>query len=100
MYGRPYGKKLLALPYYLQQTGRKTIMWDVEPESYAEIAGDSAKITEHVLANTKPGSIILLHIMYEGKESIKAIPAIVSSLKQQGYSFKTVKKLLQYRSES
>lgn len=29
----PYGKKLLELPYYLDQHDRKTIMWDVEPDS-------------------------------------------------------------------
>ncbi|MBD2699590.1 polysaccharide deacetylase family protein [Spirosoma sp. BT702] len=93
----PYGKRLFALPYYLKQTGRKTIMWDVEPESFSEIATDSAKITKHVLANTKPGSIILLHIMYDGKESIKAIPPIVRELKSRGFTFKTVTELLRYQ---
>jgi hypothetical protein len=29
----PYCKKLFALPWYLSQTGRKTIIWDVEPDS-------------------------------------------------------------------
>ncbi|GAB3707868.1 polysaccharide deacetylase family protein [Spirosoma flavus] len=94
----PYGKRLFALPYYLEKTGRKTIMWDVEPESFSEIATDSATITEHVLANTKPGSIILLHIMYDGKESIKAIPAIVKELKNRGFVFKTVSELLRHQS--
>ncbi|RRB04295.1 polysaccharide deacetylase family protein [Larkinella rosea] len=94
----PNGKKLILLPYYLNQTNRKTIMWDVEPESYAEIAGNSEKITKHVLANTKPGSIILLHVMYDdGEESIKAITEIVAGLKQRNYAFKTVNELLQYR---
>ncbi|GAB4002365.1 polysaccharide deacetylase family protein [Spirosoma daeguense] len=97
MFRPPYGKRLFALPYYLEQTRRKTIMWDVEPESFTDIAVDSAKITEHILTNTKPGSIILLHIMYDGRESIKALPAIVSGLKKQGFSFKTVAELLTYQ---
>ena len=91
----PYGKKLFALPYYLSSTGRKSITWDVEPESYPEIASDSDKITEHVLSRTRPGSIIILHVMYGNRgESLKAVKKIVEGLKAQGYSFKTVSELL------
>ena len=91
----PYGKKLFALPYYLSKTGRKSITWDVEPDSYPEIAASSDRIAEHVLAKTQPGSIILLHVMYPtGRESMKAVRKIVDGLKAQGYSFKTVSELL------
>ena len=91
----PYGKKLFALPYYLSRAGRKTIMWDVEPDSYAEIAADSDKIAEYVLSKTQPGSIIILHVMYHSRsESLKAVPKIIEGLRAQGYSFKTVSELL------
>src|SRR5690606_35773527 len=33
----PYGKKFLMLPIYLKSNNRKTIMWDIDPESFAEI---------------------------------------------------------------
>ena len=92
----PYGKKLFALPYYLSKTGRKTITWDVEPESYPEIDTSADKIAEHVLSNTRPGSIIILHVMYPNRrESMKAVPKIIEGLKAQGYSFKTISELLQ-----
>ncbi|HEX8500195.1 MAG TPA: polysaccharide deacetylase family protein [Pyrinomonadaceae bacterium] len=91
----PYGKKLFTLPYYLSKTGRKSITWDVEPDSYPEIAADSDKITEHVLSRAQPGSIILLHVMYSsGRESLEAVKKVVEGLKAQGYSFKTVSELL------
>jgi peptidoglycan-N-acetylglucosamine deacetylase len=91
----PYGKKLFVLPYYLFKTGRKSITWDVEPDSYPEVAANSDKITEHVLSRTRPGSIIILHAMYPGRsESLKAVKKIVEGLKAQGYSFKTVSELL------
>lgn len=91
----PYGKKLFTLPYYLSRADRKTIMWDVEPDSYAEIAADSDKITEYVLSKTQPGSIIILHVMYHSRsESLKAVPKIIEGLRAQGYSFKTVSELL------
>jgi peptidoglycan/xylan/chitin deacetylase (PgdA/CDA1 family) len=91
----PFGKKLFTLPYYLARTGRESITWDVEPESNAEIAADSDKIAEHVLSRARPGSIIILHVMYRSRgESLEAVPKIVAGLKAQGYSFKTVSELL------
>jgi peptidoglycan-N-acetylglucosamine deacetylase len=91
----PYGKKLLVLPYYLSKTARKTIMWDVEPDSYPEIAEDSDKIVNHVLERVRPGSIILLHVMYKSREqSMRAVPRIIDGLKAGGYQFKTVSELL------
>lgn len=94
----PFGKKLLLLPYILKQNNTKTIMWDLEPETYPEIATDSHKIVDHVLENVQPGSIVLIHVMYESRaESVKALEGIVTSLQEQGYSFKTVSELLEYQ---
>ena len=36
----PYGKKLVGLPWYLHRTGRTTVTWDVEPESFPEVDGE------------------------------------------------------------
>jgi peptidoglycan/xylan/chitin deacetylase (PgdA/CDA1 family) len=47
------------------------------------------------LTKTRPGSIILLHVMAESRtESRKAIPGIIQGLQEQGYSFVTVSELL------
>jgi chitin deacetylase len=91
----PYGKKLLALPFYLSRHDRKTITWDVEPESELAAGADAAAITRHVLSRTRPGSIILLHVMYPSRaESLRAVPLIVEGLKRDGYRFVTVSELL------
>jgi chitin deacetylase len=91
----PFGKKLILLPYLLSRASRKTITWDVEPDSYPEIAVDSNKIVAHTLEKTRPGSIILLHVMYKGRgESLKAVKGIMTGLKGVGYSFKTVSEML------
>lgn len=91
----PNGKKFLTLPYYLDKHNRKTILWNIEPDSYPEIASDSNKIVEHVTENVEPGSIILLHVMYESrKESAESVEGIIKNLKEEGYSFKTVSELL------
>ncbi|HEV2861506.1 MAG TPA: polysaccharide deacetylase family protein [Pyrinomonadaceae bacterium] len=91
----PYGKKLFALPYYLSRTGRATVTWDVEPDSYPEVAADSDKIAEHVLTKARPGSIIILHVMYPSRaESLEAVPKIIEGLRARGYDFMTVTELL------
>lgn len=91
----PYGKKLVVLPFYLAQHDRTTIMVDVEPDSYDEIGQDAEKIADHVLTNTRPGSIILLHVMNRSRgPSMAAVRPIVTRLKQQGYRFVTVPELL------
>lgn len=96
----PYGKRFIALPYYLSRTGRLNIFFDVEPESYGEIAADADKITAHVLKNTRPGSIVLLHVMAEPRDaSRQALPGIIQGLQAQGYRFVTVSELLAFDSD-
>lgn len=87
----PYGKKLWTLPHYLADHDRTTVTWDVEPDS----AGGASReaIVADTLAETRPGSIILLHVMH-GAESITAVPEIVDTLRAQGYRFVTVSELL------
>ncbi len=93
----PNGKKLLALPWYLKTHNRKTIMWDIEPESYPEVAKSSESIAQYVINNTKPGSIILLHPLADSAQKTRdALPEIIVSLKDKGYKFVTVSELLKY----
>lgn len=92
----PNGKKLIFLPYYLKQHNRKTILWDLEPNSYPEINSNSEKIVQYVVDNAKPGSIIILHPMYDEKgNTINALKGIIEGLKNKGYVFKTVNELLE-----
>jgi peptidoglycan/xylan/chitin deacetylase (PgdA/CDA1 family) len=91
----PNGKKLILLPYYLSRMGRKNIFWDVSPEGDRDVAADDEEIVETVLEETRPGSIILLHVMYRSRaESREALPGIIHGLRQQGYRFVTVSELL------
>lgn len=91
----PNGKKLIVLPYYLKQHNRKTILWDLEPNSLPEINSSSEKIIQYVVDNAKSGSIILLHPMYDEKgNTICAIKGIIEGLKSKGYTFKTINELL------
>ena len=91
----PFGKKLFALPFYLSQNNRKSITWDVEPETFFEKTDDLVNYTS---ANTKNGSIILLHVMYKSrKESMNAVQPIIKLLREKGFEFTTVSALLKIK---
>ena len=88
----PNGKKLILLPYYLASTGRQTITWTIAPESAPDQAD---RIVDRVLEQVQPGSIILLHVMYESRaESRAALPGIIDGLQAKGYRFVTLSELL------
>lgn len=94
----PFGKKFIGLPLYLAQHHRTTITWDVEPESYDDIAADPYRIAGHVIANTKPGSIVIMHLMYPARDtSRKALPLVIDGLRAKGFRFVTVSELLALR---
>jgi peptidoglycan-N-acetylglucosamine deacetylase len=89
----PNGKKLFALPHYLSEHNRKTVMWDVEPDSAGTPAAQ--QIERETLDRTKPGSIILLHPMYAGRDQTRqALGPIIAKLKERGFRFVTVSALL------
>ncbi|PPJ33558.1 polysaccharide deacetylase family protein [Nocardia nova] len=87
----PYGKKLVTLPWYLSRHDRTTVMWDVESDSTGGASTDA--IVSDTVNRTRPGSIILLHAMYQPAAEA-AIPRIVAELRSRGYGFVTVSQLI------
>jgi hypothetical protein len=73
--------------------GLRAIQWDVS-------SGDpSAGLTaEHmvraVVANVRPGSIVLFHANGRGWKTAKALPRIIDELRSQEFEFVTVSKLI------
>ncbi|MCW6034941.1 polysaccharide deacetylase family protein [Spirulina subsalsa FACHB-351] len=69
------------------------IMWSIDPQDYTNISAPT--ITQRVLSQAKSGGIILLH---DGggnrRQTLEALPQIISHLKQQGYEFLTLPELL------
>ena len=91
----PYGKKLILLPLYLSQQAKFNILFDVEPESHADVVNNAEKIVSHVVERTKPGSILLLHPENASwLPSRQALPHVIDALHAQGYQFVTVSELL------
>lgn len=94
----PFGKKLVVLPYYLSHANRQSITWDIEPDTYPEIASSPESVIQYVVQEAKPGSIILLHIWhYTDQEAETVLKGVVSGLRAKGYTFQTVSELLQLK---
>ncbi|QWF77589.1 polysaccharide deacetylase family protein [Amycolatopsis sp. CA-230715] len=91
----PNGKKLFALPHYLAEHQRKTITWDVEPNSDPEVDRSAAAIARYTAEHVRPGSIVVLHAMYASREQTRAaLGPMIDQLRQNGYRFVTVSQLL------
>ena len=90
----PYGKRLLTLPIYLARTNRLSVTWDVDgdPNPTTDTAND---IVERVLREVRPGSIILLHVMWRQRQASRdALEPIILGLQSRGYEFVTLSELL------
>ena len=75
-----------------------TVMWDLEPDSLEGISGDPTAMTQYVMDNVRPGSIILLHPWATGNTATRrALPAILAGLRDRGYQVVTVSELLALR---
>ena len=90
----PYGKKLFGLPIAIERNGYKLIMWDSgdppdrDPKLYAE----------KVLAQIRPGSIVLIHPMFQSRATERAaLPLILEGLKRRGLRSVTVSELIAAR---
>jgi len=88
----PYGKKLTGLPIAVERTGYRMVTWDVaDPDD----ARDPRHYADRVLAQVKPGSIILIHAMYRSRGIARgALPLILAGLRDRGYRVVSVGELL------
>ncbi len=92
----PYGDYDASVLQTAKSLGLATILWDVDPSDYA-LPGVRA-IVQRVLAQVRPGSIIISH---DGggprAETLAAYPLIIRALRARGYRFLTVPELLGFR---
>lgn len=87
----PNSKKLVGLPYYLSKHGRDTITMNIEPDTYYSTVDDRV---ENVKELIEPGSIILIHPMYEEIDKVlEEIEEVIKVLQDEGYTFVTVNEL-------
>jgi chitin deacetylase len=96
----PYGRKLIGLPWILYKSKRPHILFDVIPDDWMSPGVNT--IVDRILAQTKPGSIILCHdgdgddVGQDRSQTVQAIPIVIEALKGAGYRFVTISELLSF----
>ncbi|MFQ5575045.1 MAG: polysaccharide deacetylase family protein [Terriglobia bacterium] len=90
---RPPGGMLSSLLLKTAETeGYNLIMWSVDPADWNR--KDRSDLAARVLAETAPGSVILLHDGGGGgQRTVDALPEIIDGLRARGYEFVTLEEL-------
>jgi len=89
----PYGKKLIGLPRAVERHGYRMITWDVEDPAQAT---DARNYADRLLREVRPGSIILMHVMYAPNDMAReALPLVLAGLRARGLQVVTVSALLE-----
>ncbi|MGA5821315.1 polysaccharide deacetylase family protein [Kitasatospora sp. NPDC094028] len=69
--------------------GKTVVLWSVDPQDWSDPG--AAAIAQRVLDAVRPGSVVLLH---DGggdrSQTVAALPAIIGTLQQHGYTFRTL----------
>lgn len=89
----PYGAYDSSIVQSARSLGLATVLWNVDPSDWA-LPGTAA-IEQRVLAQVRPGSIIISHDGGGPRgETLAAYPGIIASLRARGYRFETIPQLL------
>lgn len=90
----PHASKFLVLPYVLVQMNKLSVLGDVDPEEWRR--RPAAVMTESILRQVRPGSIIGLHDPL-GSETLRTLEDSIAALTARGYRFETVSELVRRR---
>lgn len=93
----PHASKFIVLPCVLVQMRKLSVLGDVDPKEWKQ--RPAAVMTESILRQVRPGSIIGLHDPM-GAETLHTLQNILPALLAQGYRFETVSALVRRRTQS
>lgn len=90
----PYGEFNRSIQSTAASLGLSTILWNVDPKDWS-LPGTNV-IISRVLHFAHNGSIILMHDGGGNRlQTVAALPTIITLLKQQGFQFVTIPRLIQ-----
>lgn len=88
----PYGSYNANTDKVMSALSMERILWNVDPRDWSGVSSDA--ILQNVLANTKSGSIVLMHDgVANSKETAKALPQIIDGLRAKGFNLVTITEL-------
>ncbi len=95
----PYGILNNGVADYAKKNNYAVLMWSDDSIDYRRPS--VSRLVNNVLKDAKPGGIVLMH---DGggdrSHTVKALPQIITALKQQGYKFVTIPTLLEIQAQN
>ncbi len=85
----PYGAISKRVAAELGRLNAPAVLWDVDPLDWKY--RNSTRVYRSVMSQVQPGSIVLLHDVHP--TTVAAVPRILKSLANRGYTFVTVSEL-------
>ncbi|MFB8108206.1 polysaccharide deacetylase family protein [[Kitasatospora] papulosa] len=86
----PQGRTDDTVSEISKELGLSQVLWSTTAKDFS--TNDSALIMKRTLDQAGKDGIILLHDIYEG--TVPAVPGIIDTLKERGYTFVTVPQLM------
>jgi peptidoglycan/xylan/chitin deacetylase (PgdA/CDA1 family) len=89
----PYGEFDEALVRLAAQRNLRTVLWSIvsgDPDPHVT----AKRMTTAILAQAKPGAIIIMHMNGRGWHTAEALPGVIAALRKRGFQFVTVSEIL------
>ncbi|MEU1482284.1 polysaccharide deacetylase family protein [Streptomyces sp. NPDC005752] len=86
----PQGRTDDTVSGVCEELGLAQVLWSATAKDYS--TNDSALIRKRILDQAGKDGVILLHDIYKG--TVPAVPGIIDTLKERGYTFVTVPQLM------
>lgn len=77
----------------IKNKGYKIALWSIDTMDWTQT--DKSSIVKNVTEHIRPGDIILMHCDSTNTETVKALPEIITKLRQKGYQFVDLSEMLQ-----
>jgi peptidoglycan/xylan/chitin deacetylase (PgdA/CDA1 family) len=85
----PFGATNANTGSFAAALGYEVVLWDLDPQDWRQPG--AKQIADHVIANARPGAIVLMH---DGgghrDQTVAALDTILSTLSGQGYRFEAL----------
>ncbi|HHY10693.1 MAG TPA: polysaccharide deacetylase family protein [Firmicutes bacterium] len=94
----PYGSLRADSVHFLRAAGWHIVRWSLDTFDWDKKRNEPEEIIQRVKENHHPNAIILMHC--NGPETAAALPGVIASLRDLGYSFVDVLELLNLEPET
>lgn len=90
LFRAPFGEYNDSVLSVAESLGLYTIQWSIDSLDWKDLS--KTEIENRVIKRAQNGSIVLFH--NQGKNTAKALPAIIKTLKEQGFTFVKISELI------